>query len=95
MGREQLHRTRCGQRINSPIFDGETLTTEGATLKVLFSPGHANDHVCLLLEEENSMFTADNVLGTGTTVFRDLHAYMNSLRKMKSFNQEVGLAMAQ
>ena len=28
------------------------------------------------------MFTADNVLGTGTTVFNDLHLYMNSLRVM-------------
>ena len=72
----------------TPVVDGEILTTAGATLKVLFTPGHANDHICLVLEEENSMFTADNVLGTGTSVFRNLHSYMNSLQRMKSFNPE-------
>ena len=28
------------------------------------------------------MFTADNVLGTGTAVFKDLHSYLTSLKKM-------------
>jgi ribonuclease/clavin/mitogillin len=65
-----------------PLADGEIVQTEGARLRVVYTPGHANDHVCLVLEEEGSMFTADNVLGTGTSVFKDLHAYLSSLRKM-------------
>jgi glyoxylase-like metal-dependent hydrolase (beta-lactamase superfamily II) len=65
-----------------PLSHGEVLHTEGATLRVLYTPGHANDHVVLVLDEEPAMFTGDNVLGTGTPVFRDLPLYLASLRAM-------------
>ncbi len=72
------------------IKDGDTLKTAGATLRASHTPGHAWDHLCLWLEEEKSMFCADNVLGQGSTVFENLVAYMNSLRSMLGVITEAG-----
>ncbi|KAI5806274.1 beta-lactamase-like protein [Geopyxis carbonaria] len=68
-----------------PIANGQVFTVEGATLTALHTPGHTTDHMSFTLSEEQSaLFTGDNVLGHGTTVFEDLHAYIHSLSTMSS-----------
>eukprot|EP01050_Picozoa_sp_SAG11_P013864 SAG11_NODE_1652_length_4509_cov_3.121088_4_plen_110_part_00 len=72
-----------------PLMDGQVVQTEGASLRAIYTPGHANDHLAFVLEEEGSMFTADNVLGIGTAVFSDLGLYIDSLERMRSACVEI------
>jgi ribonuclease/clavin/mitogillin len=65
------------------IEDSQIISTHGATLRAFHSPGHTTDHMAFVLEEEDAMFTGDNVLGHGTAVFADLAAYMDSLERMQ------------
>lgn len=72
------------------IEDGDIFHTEGATIRALYTPGHAVDHMCFVLEEENALFTGDNVLGHGFSVSEDLGQYVQSLRIMEDQHCEKG-----
>lgn len=79
------------QNLPGPIEnlrDGETVQGAGVTLTPVHTPGHASDHLCYYLEEEQALFTGDVILGGSTTVIPpddgDLGDYMASLRKLQS-----------
>lgn len=67
----------------SDMADGQKFAVDGVSLTAVFTPGHTADHMAFVLEEEDAMFTADNVLGQGTAVFEVLATYLNSLEKMR------------
>jgi glyoxylase-like metal-dependent hydrolase (beta-lactamase superfamily II) len=70
----------------APIDDGAVIQVEGATLRAVHAPGHAEDHLCFVLEEERALFSGDNVLGVGTTVIPgrggSLRDYLRSLERL-------------
>ena len=75
------------------IDDGATIAGEGITLRAVFTPGHAPDHLCYYLAEEKAIFTGDVVLGAGTTIIPDgtgdLGQYMNSLHRLLALDAEI------
>lgn len=74
------------------IGRGAVIEDQGVTLRAVFTPGHAPDHLCYYLAEEKSLFTGDVVLGAGTTVIPDetgdLAQYMDSLRRLLELDLE-------
>jgi glyoxylase-like metal-dependent hydrolase (beta-lactamase superfamily II)/8-oxo-dGTP pyrophosphatase MutT (NUDIX family) len=74
------------------LADGERLVLSGATaegepithtLRVIHTPGHAANHLCLVLEEDGLLFSGDHILNGSTTVVDppdgDMNAYLDSL----------------
>jgi glyoxylase-like metal-dependent hydrolase (beta-lactamase superfamily II) len=68
------------------LQDGETVHGDGVTLVPVYTPGHASDHLCYYLAEEQALFTGDVILGGSTTVIPaddgDLLDYLASLRRL-------------
>jgi glyoxylase-like metal-dependent hydrolase (beta-lactamase superfamily II)/8-oxo-dGTP pyrophosphatase MutT (NUDIX family) len=66
---------------------GEILVLEGAgvrhSLRVIHTPGHAANHLCLVLLEDGLLFSGDHILNGSTTVVDppdgDMTAYLDSL----------------
>jgi recombination protein RecT len=53
------------------LQDREVLHLTGDSvhsLRVIFTPGHAANHVCVLLEEDSLLFSGDHILNGSTTV---------------------------
>ena len=52
-----------------------------ATLEVLHTPGHADDHLCFLLDEV--LFTGDHIKGDSSVMVEDMSPYLRSLRRLQ------------
>ncbi|RPH59969.1 MAG: MBL fold metallo-hydrolase, partial [Burkholderiales bacterium] len=73
-------------RPDETLEDGARLTVGDSTLRVLHTPGHAEHHICLLLEEDGLLFSGDHILSGSTTVVDppdgDMRAYVRSLERL-------------
>jgi glyoxylase-like metal-dependent hydrolase (beta-lactamase superfamily II) len=68
------------------LADGDVVRAAGCELRVVATPGHSADSVCLLLAADNALFTGDTVLGRGTTVIAedgDLGDYLRTLTQLR------------
>jgi recombination protein RecT len=69
-----------GQRLVLQGEGGDALTH---TLEVIHTPGHAANHLCLVLVEDGLLFSGDHILNGSTTVIDppdgDMSAYLASL----------------
>ena len=82
------------------LADGERLTLRADpattdtshTLRVVYTPGHAANHLCLVLEEDGLLFSGDHILNGSTTVVNppdgDMTAYLDSLNVLAAACQQ-------
>ena len=73
---------------------GDVLTGAGCELRVLATPGHSSDSVCLQLPADGAVLTGDTVLGRGTTVIGgdgSLVDYLGSLHRLRALADETDL----
>jgi recombination protein RecT len=85
------------------LADGEQLMLIGQsgddtishTLEVIHTPGHAANHLCLLLVEDGLLFTGDHILNGSTTVIDppdgSMGAYLDSLDKLAERCRAMGV----
>jgi recombination protein RecT len=81
------------------LADGEVLTVEGNgvthSLKVVYTPGHAANHLCLVLVEDGLLFSGDHILNGSTTVVDppdgDMTAYLDSLDRLSAACDQYGI----
>ncbi|WP_043008213.1 MBL fold metallo-hydrolase [Comamonas testosteroni] len=78
------------------LQDGERITLRGQgeegeithTLQAIFTPGHAANHLCFLLEEDALLFSGDHILNGSTTVISppdgNMIDYLDSLDRLHS-----------
>jgi len=76
------------------LAPGDVLTAGGCEVRVVATPGHSADSVCLLLPADGALLTGDTVLGRGTTVIAgdgSLADYLRSLELLRALADEARL----
>ncbi|PCJ47560.1 MAG: MBL fold metallo-hydrolase [Moraxellaceae bacterium] len=83
-GRNQDQHFRPDQR----WADGSELECEEYSIRAIHTPGHASNHLCFLLPDEELLFTGDHLMNGSTVVIcppdGNMSQYLNSLEKLKS-----------
>lgn len=81
-----LDEAEADLRFDRILEDGDTVAGDGWTLRVMATPGHASNHLCFHLEEEDALICGDHVMAWSTTVVAppdgDMGAYMRSLERV-------------
>jgi glyoxylase-like metal-dependent hydrolase (beta-lactamase superfamily II) len=69
------------------LADGEILRVGDATMRAVYAPGHAVDHLVFSLDDERALFTGDVIIGSGTVVIGppkgDMRAYQRTLHRLR------------
>lgn len=69
------------------LADGERLELPGLTFEAIATPGHAANHLCFALQQENALFSGDHVMAWSTSVVAppdgSMSDYMASLDKLR------------
>jgi glyoxylase-like metal-dependent hydrolase (beta-lactamase superfamily II) len=76
------------------LAPGDTISASGCEIRVVATPGHTTDSVCLHLPADHALLTGDTVLGRGTTVIAsdgNLADYLASLDRLRALTDQAEL----
>lgn len=72
------------------IEDDDCVKGEGWTLRAIRTPGHVDNHVCYLLEEEGVVFAGDHIMNGSTVVIvppgGSMAHYIASLKRLLDYD---------
>ena len=68
------------------LLDGATLPVGQLNLKVVHTPGHADDHLCF--RARDVLFTGDHILGGSSVMVESMGPYLKSLEKLRNTGLE-------
>lgn len=75
------------------LEDGARIEGRGYTLEAVATPGHAANHLCFALRQENCLFSGDHVMAWSTSIVAppdgSMGDYMASLDKLRERNEEI------
>lgn len=63
------------------LLDGATFDVGQLPLRVIYTPGHSDDHLCF--QAGSALFTGDHIMGGSSVMVERLGPYLDSLRKLK------------
>lgn len=71
------------------VVHDEVITFEGLPIRCLHTPGHVDNHVCYLYEDEQILMTGDHIMQGSTVVIIPPHgkmkSYIESLQLLKAY----------
>ena len=75
------------------LDDGDIVRAGSLNITALHTPGHTNDHLAFLIEEDGAVFTGDLILGQGSSMVTypegDVAAYLRSLEKLAALRPRI------
>jgi len=75
---------------NQPLEHNKAIKTSEFTLRAIHTPGHVDNHYCLLLEDEGILMAGDHLMNGSTVVIippqGDMREYINSLQRLREYN---------
>jgi len=71
------------------LSHGDLIETDEYTIETIHTPGHASNHLCYLIQEEETMLTGDHIMNGSTVVIAhpdgSMKDYLASLELLKNY----------
>ena len=75
--------------IDKILNHGDQIKTSEYSIEVIHTPGHASNHLCYFLIDENTLFTGDHIMEGSTVVIAppdgNMREYLESLELLREY----------